>query len=214
MGYYPINLQIDGRECAVIGGGTVAARKVESLLAADAGVTVVSPELAPGLARMARQGKIRWVRREFQAGDTQGYFIVICATDNPDVNQAVYREAGQHGVLVNVVDVPELCDFTIPAQVIRGDLLLTVSTGGKSPMLARRLREELESLYGPEYGQYLELVAEIRRDIRQKLEDSREREVFWRESLNSEILSLLRQGRLEEAKEKIIHAAGSIGTEP
>lgn len=213
MGYYPINLQIAGRQCAVIGGGTVAARKVKSLLAADAIVTVVSPELTATLDRMAQQGRIRWARREFQAGDTQDYFLVICATDNSDANQAVYREARQNGVLVNVVDVPELCDFTIPAQVTRGDLLLTVSTGGKSPMLARRLREELESLYGPEYGQYLELVAEIRRDIRQRMGAGRDREVFWRESLNSEILLLLRQGRLEDAKEKIIHAAGSIGTE-
>ena len=112
-----------------------------------------------------------------------------------------------------MVDAPELCDFTVPAQVARGDLLITVSTGGRSPALARRLREELAGRYGPEYGACLELIARLRAELKERLASAEQRGGFWREALNAEVLALLRDGRVREAEEKIKDAVGRFGTQ-
>ncbi len=209
---YPVNLQIDGRRCAVVGGGSVAARKVVSLVEAGACVTVFSPALTDCLTEMAVNGQIIHVDRPYCQGDLAGYFIVICATDDRDSNRQAAEEGHRSGALVNVVDDPAACDFSVPAQVARGDVLFTVSTGGKSPALARRLREELAGRYGPEYGEYLELVAKVRDELKTRLATSRDRESFWRETIDSDILVLLRQGKIKEAEAKIRNAAGCTGT--
>lgn len=211
MAIYPVNLQIDGRRCAVVGGGSVAERKVVSLVGTGACVTVFSPELTVCLAEMAASGQIVHVDRPYSQGDLENYFIVICATDNRDINRQAAEEARRAGALVNVADDPEACDFTVPAQVVRGDVLFTVSTGGKSPALARRLREELAGRYGPEYGKYLELVAKARDEIRTRLATSRDREQFWRDTIDNDILALLQQGKIEEAEAKIRNATGCTG---
>ncbi|MEN6413842.1 MAG: bifunctional precorrin-2 dehydrogenase/sirohydrochlorin ferrochelatase [Veillonellales bacterium] len=213
MPFYPVNLQIAGRPCAVLGGGAVARRKAESLLAAGAEVTVFSPKLTPRLAELAGNRQLLHVDRPYRQGDLQGFFIVICATDNPEVNQSAAEEARCRGALVNVVDSPELGDFNVPAQVVQGDLLLTVSTGGKSPALARRLRQELSERYGMEYGIYLTLIAKVRQEMKQRLATAKQREYFWRETIDENVLDLLRQGRIEEAEAGIRHAIGCIGTE-
>lgn len=197
----------------IVGGGKVAERKVESLLQAGALVTVISPELTPGLNKLVVHAEIEWIQRRFAAGDLADAFIVIGATNDNEVNTAVAAEARRQGALVNIVDTPELCDFTVPAQVQRGDLLFTVSTNGKSPVFSRRLREELEELYGPEYGRFLTLISRFRDDIRQRLASSGERELFWREALDREIMNFLRQGMLEEAEERLRNVVSRIGTE-
>lgn len=210
---YPVNLRLEGRRCMVVGGGSVAERKVESLLQAGALVTVISPDLTPVLKDRVVRDEIEWSQRGFAAGDLADAFIVIGATNDSEVNRAVAAEARQRGALVNIVDTPALCDFTVPAQVQRGDLVLTVSTNGKSPVFSRRIREEMEELYGPEYGQFLILVSRLRADIKQKLAGSGERELFWREALDREIMNFLRQGMLEEAEERLQNVVSRIGTE-
>ena len=213
MADYPINLRIAGKRCAVIGGGAVASRKVKSLLAAGAAVAVFSPELTLELAEMVKKKQFNYIARLYRQGDLRGFFLVICATDDSSVNEAVAKEAEEAGILANVVDVPELGNFSVPAQVKRGDLLLTVSTGGKSPVLAKRLRQELAKQYGEEYGEYLDMLDKIRRELKQRLATSKQRELFWRETIDENVLALLRQGRIEEAEAVICHAVSSIGIE-
>jgi precorrin-2 dehydrogenase/sirohydrochlorin ferrochelatase len=214
MAYYPLNLRLDGRMCLVLGGGEVAERKALSLLAAGAAVTVRSPRLTPPLVELAEAGRIQHINTPYQSGAIENYFIVICATDDRAVNSSAATEARRAGALVNVVDAPELCDFTVPAHIARGDLVITVSTNGKSPALSRRLRQELEQRYGPEYGLYLELVSRLRADLKGRLPAAGERLAFWREALDEEIIALLRAGKITEAEEKIRNAAGGVGTQP
>jgi precorrin-2 dehydrogenase/sirohydrochlorin ferrochelatase len=213
MTYYPVNLRLAGRDCLVVGGGAVAGRKAEALLAAGARVTVLSPELAPPLAALAAAGKVVHRPEPYRPGAIGNFFIVICATDDAAVNSQAAMEARRGGALVNVADDPEAGDFTVPARVARGDLLLTVSTGGKSPALAARLRRELEERYGPEYGEYLALLARLRDEVKENLAGAAARGDFWREALDGEILALLKAGRVREAEEKIIDATGRFGTE-
>lgn len=213
MTLYPINLNLNRRRCLVLGGGPVAERKAGALAAAGALVTVCAPRLTAGLAELAASGCVRHLDASYTIGAIGNYFIVICATDDAAVNRQAAQEARRQGALVNVVDAPELCDFTVPARISRGELLITVSTGGKSPALARRLREELEQHYGPEYGLYLELVARLRAEIREHPGTVAERQTFWREALDEDILALLRAGKIKEAEEKIKHAASCTGAQ-
>lgn len=213
MNAYPINLRLEGRRCAVLGGGQVAQRKLAVLLDSGADITVISPAVTPLVAGWVAAGHISQISSIYSPGLLAGFFLVICATSDYLVNRTAALEARRSGALVNVIDDPELCDFTVPAQVAQGDLLITVSTGGKSPAMARRLREELARQYGPEYGTYLDLIGRIRQDVRKQLSSSREREVFWQESLTAEIFTLLRQGDLKKAEEKIRNAIGCAGTQ-
>ncbi|HWR39033.1 MAG TPA: bifunctional precorrin-2 dehydrogenase/sirohydrochlorin ferrochelatase [Patescibacteria group bacterium] len=212
MEFYPINLKLTGRHCVVLGGGAVAERKAAALLEAGGAVTVVSPRLTDTLQEWGRSGRIQLRERGYTAGDLAGCFMAVCATDDRNVNRQAAAEATSAGVLVNVADAPELSDFTVPARVVRGDLLLTVSTGGHSPALARRLREELEEQYGPEYGQYLDLLAQVRQSLKDQLATSSERESFWRSTIDQQTLALLREGRRDEAEERVRNAASSTGT--
>ncbi len=210
--YYPINLQISHQPCVVVGGGSVAERKVMGLLAAGGMVTVLSPYLTNNLAVLLEEKKITHIARTYQQGDVKGYFIVICATDNKLVNQLAAAEGRSLGSLVNVADAPGLGNFSVPSQISHGDLLLTISTGGKSPALAKKLREQLEEQYGPEYGIYLELVAKARAQIRRQLSTAKERETFWRETLDQEVIILLKAGKIKEAEAKINNAIGCSRT--
>ena len=210
--FYPVNLQMTGKCCAVIGGGAVAERKVGSLLKAGAVVTVFSPQVTDALSRLAQAKQITHIDRPYRQGDLAGFFLAICATDDRRVNQTAAQEADVRGMLLNVVDAPELGNFSVPAQVVRGDLLLTVSTNGKSPALAKRLRQDLEERYGEEYGLYLQLVAKIRAELKDRLATAKERERFWREHIDDEMMILLRQGKINEAEARIRNAIGSVGS--
>jgi precorrin-2 dehydrogenase/sirohydrochlorin ferrochelatase len=205
--FYPVNLRLEGRKCLVIGGGTVAERKVKALLAAGAQITVLSPEITSLLSALVSVGSIAHIAAPYQTGRLGIFFIVICATNNAAVNRLAAEEAGSKGALVNVADAPELGDFIVPAHIVHGDLLITVSTGGKSPALARRLREELAARYGPEYGAYLEVLSRLRAELKEQLATAEERNAFWREALSGEVLALLAAGNMQEAEEKIRNAA-------
>lgn len=213
MSYYPVNLQINNRSCIVVGGGSVAERKVIALLTAGACVTVLSPEVTQKLTELIQTKKIIHVARDYAEGDVAGFFIVICGTNNSGVNKLVAEEASKAGALVNVADAPQLGNFNVPSQIAHGDLLITISTGGKSPALARRLGAELAQRYGPEYGTYLDLVAEARTKMKKNMQSSQERESFWRQTIDSEVINLLKEGKIKEAEAKINNAIGCFGAQ-
>ena len=162
MKTYPMFAQIEGLPVLVVGGGAVGERKVLDLLAAGAVVTVASPEITAGLAELARQGAIRHLPQEFFPELVEDMALVVGATDDHEVNTGISQAARSRGIFVNIVDQPELCTFIVPAQVRRGELTIAVSTGGASPALARKIRERLEEVFGPEYGPYLELLQGVR----------------------------------------------------
>lgn len=199
MGYYPIILDIAGERCLIVGGGTIAARKAERLAECGAVVTVIAPEIS---GRIRDICGIALVERPFEAGDTQGFRLVYAASDDPDVNTAVSEEAKSRGALVNAVDEPEKCNFIAPSVVQRGDLMIAVSTSGKSPSLSKRLRAELEKQYGPEYAELLELMGEMRVLVKSKYAHQSQRQKVFDRLLDSGILELLREGKREAARER------------
>ena len=204
---YPINLCLKGRRCAVIGGGKVAWRKSRALLAAGAQVTIISPELHPDLLECAAQiPACRWYKAVYAPGLLEGFFLVFCAADDRRVNQQAAREARELGVLVNAASEPELCDFMVPARIERGDLLITVSTGGKSPALARLLRERLEQEFSEADGVWLEHLAVLREKLKRELKDTGKRQAFWRAALQKDILDLVRNGHMDQAEAELKHA--------
>ena len=160
MRYFPAFLDLSGKSVIIFGGGEVALRKARSLIAARAKVTVVAPESHPALKRFKG---VRLISRGYRPGDLARQFLAVAATDDPKVQQAIRREATRRRVLLNVADCPKLCDFIYPAVVRRGDFCIAISTGGASPILARRVRERLEKMFGPEYGRR---VARLKRSGR------------------------------------------------
>lgn len=166
--YYPLMLKLDGAVCVVVGGGAVALRKVNGLLESGAAVTVISPAVTEGLAHMTERGAITLLRRGYRDGDLQGACLAFAATDDPGINRQVASEAERLGIPVNVADDPESGSFVTPATVRRGDLVLSVTASGASPMLASRIRQELEARYGPEYERLTAWLRELRRRVQQE----------------------------------------------
>ena len=200
---YPITLVgLQDARCVVIGGGDVAARKVAALCQSGARPVVISPVLTETLRRQAERGEIEVIERRYRPGDLSGAWLVIAATDDTATNEAVWREGQAAGCLVNVVDDPPRCNFYVPATVRRGDLALTVSTGGQSPALARRIRQELEQQVDTTYGPYLELLGRVRTMIQERVQDPALRRALWESLLDSDILELLRAGDSEQARQR------------
>jgi siroheme synthase-like protein len=188
--YYPMFVDLQGKRCLVVGGGDIATRKVQGLLDADARVVVVSPTLCQTLATLAAQGIIAHQPRPFRADDVLGCTLVISATDQSEVNMAVSKAARAHDVWVNVVDTPESCDFIAPAIVRRGALQIAISTGGHSPTLAKRIRMQLEEVYGPEYGKLLEKLGRERERIRQLIRDPDLRKAYYERLVDAALAKL------------------------
>jgi precorrin-2 dehydrogenase / sirohydrochlorin ferrochelatase len=159
---YLVNLDVRERDALVVGAGDVAARKIAALLRAGARVRVIATHVGEAVAALARDGRLRVEQRAFTSGDAEGALVVIGATDDDGVNRQIAADAGMHGALVNVVDRPELCTFTVPAVVHRGDLTLAVSTEGRCPSLARAVRERLEHQYGPEWAEAVVRLGDLR----------------------------------------------------
>lgn len=202
--YYPVFLKVEGRLSVVIGGGEVARRKVEGLLARGARVRVVSPRAVPALEEWARQGRLELVERTYRQGDLAGAALAFAATGDPAVNGQVYGEGEAAGVPVNAADDPAHCHFIVPATVERGDLTIAISTAGQSPALARRLREELAARFGPEYAAWLRLLGEARALVQGRLPDPQDRqELLFRLVDEPSYLELLGKGREAEARRLI-----------
>lgn len=204
MADFPVNLRLDGRPCVVIGGGRIAEGKVEALLAAGARVTVIAPEITASLAALAETHEIVHFERPAQPGDLRAAFLAVAASDDADVQRAVATEAEAAGVLLNVVDVPRLCTFTFPAIHRQGGVTVAVSSGGASPGLARRIRDDLARHVGPEHATFARLLGRVR----ERLEPGAERRGVLRGLLASPILEWLRQGRFEDIDELLARVGG------
>jgi precorrin-2 dehydrogenase/sirohydrochlorin ferrochelatase len=214
MDVYPIGLiDLAERKTVVIGGGKVAARKVTGLLEAGARVTVISPAFVPELRLQAGTRRVTLVSRAYQAGDLADAFLVIAATNNADINERVWQEARERGCLVNVVDDPARCNFIVPAVVRRGEVTVTVSTGGASPALARRLREQVEGLIGPEVGDLAALLAELRPELQNRFpDDGRRTEAAFR-LVDSNLADVIRRQGLDSARVKAQELLAEMETE-
>jgi precorrin-2 dehydrogenase len=165
---FPILLKLKAKKCVVVGAGKIAAGKAAGLLTSGAQVVVIGPRAVDWIQSQARDGKLIWQRRRFTAADVEQAFLVIAATNSNATNEAVFRACADRGVLCNVVDVPDRCDFFYPAVVRRGPLQIAISTDGRSPALARRLRIELERQFGVEYGAWVEQVGQMRQKLRRR----------------------------------------------
>jgi precorrin-2 dehydrogenase len=200
---YPIQLLIESRLCVVVGGGEVAARKAEALVCAGAQAKVVAPEAGSEMQALIQRESIEWLQKTFSPNDIDGAFVVVAATDDEKVNQMVFACAERKRILVNVVDRPNLCSFFVPSVVRRGQLTLTVATGGAGPAVSMKLRKELEAQFGDEYAEYLQIIAECRILAKEKYpSDSEARMEAGRRVADLDLLSLIREGRLLEAKEE------------
>lgn len=207
MGYYPIFLEMKDRRCVVIGGGAVAKRKVEGLVAVGANVTVISPAITDGLRDLLKQNAIRHVAREYQAGDRAGYDLVFVATENAETNAAVAGEAQSLRIWVNSADDPDHCDFILPAVIRRGDLTVAVSTGGASPAAARAIREELEEYITADYAAFVQIAGEVRRELRKK--SVFPGESAWHRALQGDFRRLMKEGKPAQAKEVLRETLGA-----
>jgi len=212
-GYYPIFLDLRGKTCVVVGGGPVAERKVGMLLEHDASVTVVSPALSPGLRELARRGAVRVVEREYRKGDLEGAFLAIAATDDASVNAAVSSEARERRALVNVVDGPDDSDFIVPSLVRRGDITVAISTGGRSPALARKLRTVLEATLTPEHASVLAIVSDVREELARRgvTVDGD----TWQGCLDIDaLLGMIGEGHLDGARQMLLERLLDARTSP
>jgi siroheme synthase-like protein len=204
---YPLIVDLSGRTCVVVGGGGVAERKVEGLLAAGAVVTVVSPKLSAGLATRASAGDIQHVCRRYQRGDLAGATLAFVATGDRRLTAAVAREGRRRRVWVNAADDPEHCDFFLPSVLRRGPLLVAVATGGASPALARAIREEIERLLPADYTVLAETVAQVRRELRAR--GLRPDPSTWSRALSTEIRRLGVNGGPDDARARLLQSLGA-----
>ena len=206
--FYIACLKLTGRRCVVVGGGDVGLEKVEGLLACDGSVTLIAPDAVPQLEALAAEGSIEWIRREYETGDLEATFIAIAATNDTDVNIGVYQDAERRAMLVNVVDVPPLCNFILPAIVRTGPLAIAISTAGASPALAKRIKSEIAAQFGEPYARLAEILNEARGWAKSTLPTYQDRKVFFESIVNGDPdpVELLRAGD-EGAVRDLIAAA-------
>ncbi len=212
--FYVAALNLVGRRCLVVGAGGVGLEKIEGLLACDADVVVVAPQADREIAELAKSVAVEWRRRPYAAGDLEGCFLVVAATSDTDVNIAVYEDAEARAMLVNVVDVPPLCNFILPAIVRRGPIAIAISTAGASPALAKRMKSEIGGLFGEEYATLALMLNEVRGWAKSTLPTYQDRKNFFESIVNGEPdpLELLRRGDEAAVKELIARSQESHGS--
>jgi precorrin-2 dehydrogenase / sirohydrochlorin ferrochelatase len=209
--FYIACLKLKGRRCVVVGGGEIGLEKVEGLLACDGEVTLIAPEAEQALTEYAAEGSIRWERRAYAGPqDLEGVFMAIAATNDTDVNIAVYDDAERRAMLVNVVDVPPLCNFILPAIVRTGPLAIAISTAGASPALAKRIKREIAEQFGEPYAQLAILLNEVRGWAKGTLPTYQDRKQFFEGIVNGDPdpVAVLREGRADAVRELIATAQG------
>ena len=192
MTLYPVNLDIRDQLCLIVGGGLVAKRKVEALIVCGPRIVLVSPELCEGLDEYVQKKQLKWKQRVYRTEDLDGVKLVFAATDDRTIQRQIAEEAQQAGILVNVITDPESCTFQVPAMFRQGDLLITIATGGASPALAARIRKELEVHYGREYGQLLNLMAAVRKQVVSSSDEPAQHKLLFEKLLSSDILAAIR----------------------
>jgi precorrin-2 dehydrogenase / sirohydrochlorin ferrochelatase len=206
--FYIACLKLTGRKCLVVGGGDVGLEKVEGLLACDGDVQVVAPDACAEIRELAEEGSIEWVKRAYDPGDLEGKFMVIAATDDSEVNIGIYYDAEKRAMLANVVDVPPLCNFILPAIVRTGPLAIAISTAGASPALAKRMKREISDLFGEPYARLAVMLNDARGWAKQNLPTYADRKDFFEGIVNGDPdpVELVRSGREAEVLELIEQA--------
>jgi precorrin-2 dehydrogenase len=209
--FYIACLKLRGRKCLVVGGGEIGLEKVEGLLACDGDVTLVAPDVGPELTQLALEGSIRWEQRQYRPEDLEGTFMVIACTDDTDINIGIYEDAERRAMLVNVVDVPPLCNFILPAIVRTGPLAIAISTAGASPALAKRMKAEVSELFGEEYAQLAIMLNDVRGWAKGTLPTYQDRKAFFEGIVNGDPdpIELLRSGDVDGVRD-LIEAARRV----
>jgi precorrin-2 dehydrogenase / sirohydrochlorin ferrochelatase len=214
MKVYPIYLnRLDEKKTVLIGGDHEAERKARELLECDANITLISPKITEGIQTLADEHQLKWIPRTYQYGDLADAFLVIVAQFHNDINKQVHREAEERGILVNVMDDIPHCNFTFGSLVKRGRLTISVSTSGAAPTLAVRLRQKFEKEFGAEYAPYLDFMQHMRTPMAKNYDKFSTRKRIWYELIDSEILSLFRENRIEDAIQVAKSIAGSAVVE-
>jgi precorrin-2 dehydrogenase/sirohydrochlorin ferrochelatase len=211
---YPVNLDIGGKRCLVVGGGPVASRKVRALLLCGGLVQIISPQASDSITRLAETGKIEWLRRTYRAGDAKDAFLIFAATDDPEVQKQIAEDAARYHVLLNSAYDPELSDFHVPAKIRRRDFIIAVSTGGGSPALALLLKEQLANEYGEEYGVLVELMAKIRRQVVTRNSVAEENKALFKAVLELPVLDCIKRndwGGLQRQLSRVLPAEIDAG---
>lgn len=201
--FYPVFLNLNNQKCLVVGGGKVAERKVISLLECGAQVKVVSPEITEKLQELVASKSIVHICREYCSQDLESAFLVVSATASEELNKKISQECRERNILVNVVDDPDKCSFIVPSVVRRGDLAIAISTSGKSPALAKKIRQELETHYGREYEEFLEIMGEVRKKLLSEVSSQERRKEIFTKLVQSDILDLLKSGKKHLVEERI-----------
>lgn len=201
--FYPIYINLLNKSCLIVGGGIVAQRKVENLLEYGASITLVSPQITPIIKQYEQSGVIKVVERNFEAQDLDYVFMVFIATNDSEVNRYIAELCVSRQILVNAVDDPPNCDFFVPAVVKRGSLAIAISTTGKSPLLARQIKEDLENIYSEEYSEYVDLLGEYREMIKNSIPDINKRRLALAALIDLEILEGLKAGEREKVRERM-----------
>ena len=208
MKYYPVHLDINNRNCLVVGGGGVGTRKVKTLLDCGARVTLVSPKVSPQLRDLAASGDIILKERSYQSDDLSNMFLVIGATDDEKLNKQISSDADRLNTLCNIADRPEVCNFILPSIVHRDDLVITISTSGKSPALAKKLRKALENQFGEEYGQLLRLMGAIRKKLLQQAHEPEAHKPLFEQLINSDLIGMIQEGEVEKIDSLLLDVLG------
>lgn len=211
--YYPIYIDIEDRAVLIVGGGTVCARKAETMMRYGGRVTIVSPEITDEIAAWERDGVLAVRRKMYEESDLEGASIVIASTDDQCVNARVARDCRRRRIPVNVVDVTHLCEFIVPAIIEKGSIQIAISTGGKSPALARTLKEDMRRMIGPEYAEVNDLLGTLRKSAKSVLPTDVDRKRFFDGIIAAGVLGLLREGRRREAFEAVARACQSEGVD-
>jgi precorrin-2 dehydrogenase/sirohydrochlorin ferrochelatase len=208
MRYYPVYLDMHGRNALVIGGGAVGSRKAKTLLRAGARVTVVSPQATETIRTLAAEGRLTWHQRSYRSSDLEAMFLVFGATNDPDLNRRIQADAQQGHVLCNFADQPDRGHFILPSIVERGDLLVSISTCGKSPAVARRLRENLEAYFGEEYAPFLQLMGAIRSWLLEKEHAPEDHRQLFGRLIDGGLLAMVKTGDRENIETLLKNVLG------
>ncbi|MDX1709045.1 MAG: bifunctional precorrin-2 dehydrogenase/sirohydrochlorin ferrochelatase [Desulfobacterales bacterium] len=208
MKYYPINLDIKNRCCLVVGGGAVGTRKVITLLECGARVTVVSPDPTPQLKNLAAEGTIQLKERPYESDDVKRMFLVIGATDDERLNRQISTDAERLSTLCNIADRPEVCNFILPAVVRRGDLMITISTSGQSPALAKKLRIKLETQFGEEYADFLKLMGAIREKLLSQAHEPEAHKSLFNELIERDLIGLMKANQTRQIDALLLDVLG------
>lgn len=208
MKYYPVHLDIRNRHCLVVGGGSVATRKTETLLDCGAKVIVISPQASGKLQQLAQTGSITLKKRGYRTTDLEDIFLVIGATDDETLNRQISHDAEMRNTLCNIADRPEVCNFILPSIVHRGDLVITISTSGKSPALSKHLRKTLQNQFGEEYDAFLQLMGSIRQKLLSQSHEPETHKQLFHQLINNGLLDLIRDGKKKEINQLLRQTLG------